>query len=209
LIELISLNAPKKFNGIRKLLTAGISACLLFGWCHTESAHAAQPTKDEIKSEVQKSLEQMIPLNMPSKGFKLKYPKNWEESEPTEGLIACRFKALNGMVSARVAIETLPTTITLDEYSKATAEQIKKMMGDQHMPITVLSDSKTELGAVPASKSVYTYPVEGTPLTAKVLQILAIKNGKGYVFNYTAADASIYDDFLEVITEVVKSVEWI
>ena len=194
---------------IRRLLVAGIGIYLLSGFCYIESAHAAQPTKEEIKNEVQKSLQQVTTLSMASKGFKLQYPKNWEESEPTEGLIACRFKALHGMVSARVAVEQLPAAMTLDAYSTVTAEQIKKMMGDQHMPITILSESNTELGAVPAHKSVYTYPVEGTPLTAKVLQILAIKNGKGYVFNYTAADANLYDDFLEVINGVVKSMEWL
>jgi hypothetical protein len=188
---------------------AGILIFSFYGLVNVESAHAAAPTKEEIKSEVEKSLTQMVPLSMPSKGFKLKYPKNWEEQEPNEGLIACRFKALNGLVSARVAIEQLPTSMTLSEYSIASADQIKKIMESQHTPITIITESNTELGAAPARKSVYTYPVEGTPSTAKVLQILTIKNGKGYVFNFTAADAGLYDDFLDVITEIVKSMEWL
>jgi hypothetical protein len=73
----------------------------------------------------------------------------------------------------------------------------------------VVSESTTEFAGTAAHQTIYTYPVDGTPMTAKVEQIITIKNGKGYVFNYTAADANLYDDFLGVITEIVKSVEWI
>lgn len=190
-----------------KLFSLAIAFSVLSGIFHADSAFADMPTKEEVKKEVEKSLKETASVSNEKKGFKLKYPKNWEEAEPTDGPLACKFKTLNGLVSARLAIEALPNGMTLETYSKLTSDQVKAGMAAQHMPITLVEEGKSELSSQPAIRSVYTYPLEGTPLTAKVLQILTIKNGNGFVFNYTAADANLYDQFMSVMNEVVKSIE--
>jgi hypothetical protein len=166
------------------------------------------PTKEQIQADVDRSMSAFLAYDSP-KGFRIKYPKSWEPAAPQQGLIACKFRSLKGLVSVRVAVEDLPPGTNMETYSKATLIGVNKFMSSKNMPISILAESGTNLGAAPAFQTLYSYKVTGTQLTAKVLQITAVKNGKGYCFNYTAGDATLYDDYIKVVAEMAKSIEWL
>jgi hypothetical protein len=193
---------------VKNLILTGSSVCILcIGAGHAGTAQAAGgPSEDEVTSEVQKSLSEMVPY-VSTRGFKLKYPKTWEVTDFKEGLLACKFKTLNGLVSTRIAIEELPAGIALEAYSSSTFSAVKKYMDTEKMPITLVSEGSTDFGSSPARKSVFTYTIPGTPVTTTTMQIVSVKNGRGYAFNYTA-ESILFDRFLPVVTKMVKSMEW-
>lgn len=194
--------------GKGRLLTAGAAICLLStatDWTNSAIAQGA-PSPYQIQVALKNSLGQFTPYES-AKGFRIKYPASWEPAAPNQGIIAVKFRTLKGLVSARMAVEDLPAGTTLETYAKATNVGVKTYMSQQGMPPTFLGEGDTTLAGNPARQTSYSYNLKGTTLSVKVLQIMTVRNGKGYCFNYTAA-SNVYDTFFRVVVEIVKSIEW-
>ncbi len=193
---------------IDKLLTAGATICLIgMAADRTNSAFAqGLPSKAQVEAALKNSMGQFTPYES-AKGFRIKYPASWEPAAPNTGLVVVKFRTLKGLVSARMAVEDLPAGTTLQTYAQATNIGVKTFMAQQGMPATFLGEGNTTLAGIPASQTSYTYNLKKTTLAVKVLQIMAVRNGRGYCFNYTAA-SDLYDPFFRVFVEMVKSIEW-
>ena len=189
----------------RKILVGITISLCSAGTIHPTFADPVTTTSEQV-GESKPKHDKWTLFNSPEKGFKLKYPSDWAEEEFQQGPLVCKFKTLNGLVSARMAVEQLPPGMTLDQYSTATNQQVKAFMESEKMPVTIVEESRTVFNTVPACKIVYTFPLADKPATTKAMQILAVKNGRGYVFNYTAISDK-YDEFLTVINTVVNSIE--
>jgi hypothetical protein len=121
------------------------------------------------------------------KGFKIQYPSNW--SAETAGLpseqVAVAFLSPKPSgdfhSNANIVIETLPDpSMTLDKYDEASLAAGKQMMQGFEMG----EKKEATLGGGTATRMLYTYEMNGVKL--KCLTVSGLKDGKAYIFTYTA-----------------------
>lgn len=166
----------------------------------------SRPTKQAAVDFAKASLKDMTTVGNASAGVKIDFPKNWEIIEKLDLPLVVKCRALNGLVSARVGIDKLPPGTHLGSYSKATNDTLKSGMAANNTPITILKESHRTLPSGPAIETIYSYKLPDAPVEVKVMQVLTLKNGRGYVFNYTA-HVDYYDEFLSVAQAMVESLK--
>lgn len=173
------------------------------------SASAQGPTAAEIRTEIDSAEKNLDTYKSDTHGFQIDYPSGWEKEEIASGPIVFKFKHFNGLVSARVATEPLAEGTDLDTYDKASLEMLTKGMADNKIVIKVVEQSEGQLCGLPARKTIYSYTLPDIPnASVKVMQILTLKDTKGYLFNYTASD-SLYDSFLALMERIAGSMKLI
>jgi hypothetical protein len=198
-----------KSIAIASLMGASAVINLTVGNPVVSQAHVAErtaPTPAEVHKVVSASLEQMVPFASKDNKVKLKYPKNWEEMEPTGSPIFWKIRALGGLASARIATEQIPTGTSLESYANATKAAVQEQMTKQQMPVTVVEDQVIKIAGQPAMQTDYTYELAGTKETVEVLQVVFVQGQNGYVFNFTAQH-EMFDDFMPVVSAILNSIE--
>lgn len=164
------------------------------------------PGPEKIKETVEDATTNTREFVDEKKGFKISYPASWQFERIENGPLSMRFKTLNGLVSARVAVDDLPGELTLDEYCQATQQQVEATMKANSMPVTVLEVSDGKLSNATTRNYTYSYPLPGSATRARALQVLAVKGKHGYVFNYTAEE-KLYNEFLGLMTKIIGTME--
>jgi len=164
------------------------------------------PGPEKIKETVEDAINNTREFVDEKKGFKINYPASWQFDRIENGPLSMRFKAFNGLVSARVAVDDLPGELTLEQYCQATQQQVEATMNANSMPVTVLEVSDGKLANATTRNYSYSYPLPGTDTRARALQVLAVKGKHGYVFNYTAEE-KLYNDFLGLMTKIIGTME--
>lgn len=151
-------------------------------------------------------------------GIYLQYPANWSKMEE-------KFDANVNVISfistpendtdtftenVNIAIEPLQNeSITLEEYSNTTLAALSNVFEN----FSLINKENTNLDGVPAIKIIFsiTQPqitdqsrdidtIKQIPM--KIMQILAVKEGKAYVIIYSAEDAK-YDYYLPIIEKMI------
>lgn len=192
---------------IKKPLTI-IGICLsAIGLVPYIPVQAESPSQAEVKAEIQSSLDRLDVYTDTQEGIKFKYPASWQKKEEKEGPIFFSFAVFKGIVNVNVGSEKLPDGVTLETYADSTREQVLKSEIPRATPVTLLAQTETTLGTLPARQMTYTYSFSEPKVPVKVVQRLAITKTRAYIFTYTAV-SDLYDDFLKVFDEVLKSVEF-
>ncbi len=164
------------------------------------------PDKKVTAAFAKASLKEMMPFSNLSGGIKINYPKNWEIGDKLGDPIVAKFSGLNGLVSVRVTSEGVPFNTRVEDFATATNAAIKQAMTAQSMPITEISENKIELPLGSAIENVYSYKLADAPAPATVMQVVAVKKDRGYVFNFTA-HSKYFDQFRKVAETMVKSLD--
>lgn len=134
-------------------------------------------------------------------------PKGWNLKEnPQPGTQAAFFSSKEGSddkfienVGLQVSDLSAKPGVSLDEIVKAWTDQSQSEFPDS---FKVLSEEKTTLGGVEAIK--ITYQAKDQTSALKGLSILALKDGKAYVLNYSAEEKS-FDKFLDGANQIINS----
>jgi hypothetical protein len=105
----------------------------------------------------------------------------------------------------------LASNNTLDEFSYALVKQLESMSSYPELEV-VSPLEKTILGGIPAYNMTYTYtpPKDLDPpalVKPVVMQIWTVKDNKGYVIGYMAAEGQINPDIDNVAKRVIDSFE--
>jgi hypothetical protein len=139
----------------------------------------------------------------PAGDFTLDYPKAWSE-QPKPPMI---FHALmlKGTVNASVVVDTLPENTTLDAYTEATIDGMKKATSGA----ATIEKQRVTINGVPTDRisASYQVPSGKDPITAKILASISVNKGKGYVLTCTTA-ADGFAAFAPIFDAVIGSLKF-
>jgi len=131
----------------------------------------------------------------PSLNFKVNYPTGWAKKEQTSGTwTMIGFLAPDKGISFAVMVDVDPVSFTLDDFLKATKDQMT----------AIESVEKTELAQKPAYKIVGTVKLNDTE--RKEILFITIINQRIHRLSFFAANNK-FDDFKDEIAEIAKSFE--
>ena len=134
--------------------------------------------------------------------FSIKYPETWNYQENVYGATAMFFtpQGTGDQFKENVGIvtETLPSTMTADEYYTMIKPQLQNMIKDY----TELSNENITIAGLTGKKLIY----EGTQVNYKLkwLQVLVVKDTTAYIINYTAT-ADTFDQFSADVNAMIKT----
>jgi hypothetical protein len=135
-------------------------------------------------------------------GISVDYPKNWTVQEGAYGAIAAFISPSENTADFRENVllmeENISDSATLEKYDDVAIGQLSDVITE----FKLLESSDTTFAGLPAIKTIFT-GVQGK-FGLKWMEILTIKNRKGYAFVYTA-EASGYDRFLQTADTMANS----
>jgi hypothetical protein len=134
--------------------------------------------------------------------FSIQYPTAWNYQENVYGAIAMFFtpQGTGDQFRENVGIvtETLPSTMTVDEYYAIIKPQLQNLIKDY----TELSNENITIDGLTGKKLIY----EGTQVNYKLKwqQVFVIKDTTAYIINYTAT-ADTFDQYIADVNAMVKT----
>ncbi len=144
-------------------------------------------------------------LTYENSAYRIKYPKEWSKQEFMDtGVIFTSPKentSDNFRENLHIIVQDLSSNpVTLDEYTNESIEKILESVPN----VNILKSEKTIVSSNPAYMVIYTGNQEDYHL--KWMQIWTLKENKAFIITYTAEEES-YDNFLNIIEEMINSFE--
>ncbi|KAL6077966.1 hypothetical protein QOT17_002010 [Balamuthia mandrillaris] len=138
-------------------------------------------------------------------GIKLKYPSKWPKSEGHMGTVVsfvCPDDPMH-ISSLNLLVQDLNGSMTLEEFTQLSLEQMKAMMqGGWGAPKVWNAD----LFRLPGKRMQFVTPMG--PFTVKVFQAWTVKNDLAYIFTFSAP-ADLHDTYREVVEKILDSMEFV
>ena len=130
--------------------------------------------------------------------YKIKYPKQWTEKNLNKMQDTVLFKINADSDSENFGIVVEKLNMTADKYLNGHISQMKTFF-DQ---FKLINSSDVKIDGQKAVKVVYWGKVNNKAL--KYMQLVTVKAGNGYIFNYTARKDE-YQQYIDTVNAMIDS----
>jgi hypothetical protein len=149
---------------------------------------------------------EFVTYESPDYGIRITHPDNWIVKESESKIqITPRWKVFDPYPeNLAIGIVEFSPPVNLDELSELVTEALTTRSSD----VNIIEAYETTLSNRPAYRVVYSDVVlrEGIRYNIKAIQLWVIKNEEIYVVSYYA-EADEYTDFVNIIEEMISTVE--
>jgi hypothetical protein len=186
-------------------LSFSVALALLLLLSSSASWADSLPTVNDASSEAKAAVQHLVKFDDAASGISFSYPQNWSTTGVKSKSDLVAFSLWKGMVNGRVAAVNVGNSVTLEKIAITPREV--PVLG-QRCPVTIVSQSRIEVGKVPAIQIVYTYQLP-KPLSypRKVMQVYVLNKDKDYIINF-GCPLAFYDAFGDLRQQILKSVQF-